>query len=246
MNDRSSLRVVFCLATMLAASTSLGGCVPIIIGGAAASGYTLATEDRTPQQIATDAAIAAAAHKYWADASSDLARDVSATSYDSQLLITGVVPNEAMKTEAERRARQIDSVKQIYNEVQIGQPTTLGQDARDNVVSNSLRTKFLADSQVRSTNYTTHTINGIVYIIGYARNAAERDLVLSYARNLSNVTRVVSYIRVGNEVSAPASSNSNSGAPRNINPPPQPTSADDMSPSAAPMSRDSIEVTPLK
>jgi osmotically-inducible protein OsmY len=236
--DRSSLRIVFSLGAMLA-STSLGGCIPIIIGGAAASGYTLATEDRSPQQIAIDAAIAAAAHKYWADASSDLARDVSATAYDSRLLITGIVPNQTMKTEAERRARQIDGLKEIYNEVQVGAPTTLGQDARDNVVSNSLRAKLLGDAQVRSTNFTVHTLNGIVYIIGFARNAAERDLVLTYARNLSNVTRVVSYIRVGNEAAPPAPANA---APRNVAPPPPPAEEPQ---SAAPVSRDSIEVTPL-
>src|SRR6185437_15951902 len=130
-----------------------------------------ATEQRTPDQLARDAAYSATAHKYWADASTDLARDVSATAYDNELLITGIVPNPQMKETAERLPRQVQVVTRIYNEVQVGLPTNFGQDARDNYVSNALRTQLLADAQVRSSNYTVHTLNGIVYIMGYARNA---------------------------------------------------------------------------
>ena len=204
MTERFIPRATVVLAVMLAVAP-LAGCVLPIVAGTAVGGYTLITEQRSPEQLARDAGIEGAAHKYWADASSDLARDVSATAYNNELLITGIVPNQQMKDAAERLAKQIQGVTRIYNEVQVGQPTNFGQDARDNYVSNALRTKLLADAQVRSSNYTVHTLNGIVYIMGYARNGAERDLVLSYARNLSNVNQVKSFIQVGNESgSAPA------------------------------------------
>ena len=68
---------------------------------------------------------------------------------------------------------------------------------------------------MRSSNYVVHTLNGIVYIMGYARNAPERDLVLSYARNLSNVGQVKSYIQVGKAANrrAPRSRPTRSAAP---------------------------------
>jgi osmotically-inducible protein OsmY len=238
VTERFYPRAIVCLAVILA-SSSLAGCVLPIIAGTAVGGYTLATEQRSPEQLARDAAFGAAAHKYWADASSDLARDVSATVYDGRMLITGIVPNQAMKDAAERLARQIQGVREIDNEVQIGQPTTFGQDARDNYVSNALRSQMLADPQVRSSNFIVHTLNGIVYIMGYARNAAERDLVLSYARNLSNVNQVKSYIEVANAApSAPAAARGPSSAP----PPP---SSPEAPPSAAPP-RSIIQVQPLQ
>ncbi len=230
----SRFRALLCLGAALAGSASLSGCIAIAAGGAAAGGYTLATEQRTPQQLAQDGAIAAVAHKVWADENIDLARDLTATVYDGRLLITGIVPNADWKEAAERRARAVDGVKEVYNEVQVGQPTNLAQDARDNVASNTLRAQLLGDSQVRSSNFTVHTLNGVVYIIGYARNGAERDRVVSYARNLSNVSRVVAFIRVGDQLSAP------SAAPSTSN------TAPETSPAAAPTSRDTIEVTPLQ
>lgn len=245
MTERFYPRATVFLAVMIAASP-LAGCVVPLVAGTAVGGYTLLTEQRAPEQLARDAAIAAVAHKYWADASTDLARDISATTYDNDLLITGIVPNQQMRDTAERLARQVQGVGRIYNEIQVGPPTNFGQDARDNYSSNALRTQLLANSQVRSSNYVVHTLNGIVYIMGYARNGAERDLVLSYARNLPSVSQVKSYIRVGNEAGAgpPPGGNPPSSAP----PPPPPSSAPlplEPPPSAAPRGG-SIEVQPIQ
>jgi osmotically-inducible protein OsmY len=234
----SPRRALIYLSLALLGATPLSGCIAVV-GGAAAGGYTLATEQRSPQQLAQDAAIGAVAHKAWADKNIDLARDVEATVYDGQVLITGMVPNADMKAQAEQLVRPIDGVKQVYNEVQVGQPTNIATDARDNVVSNSLRAQLLGDPQVRSSNYTVHTLNGIVYIIGYARNGAERDRVISYARNLSNVSRVVSYIRVAEAQPANASSGTGINAPSSA-----PAAAPETL--TAPAPRDSIEVTPLQ
>ena len=240
---RFSPRVTFPLAALTLLAVPLTGCVVPLIAGTAVGGYTLATEQRTPQQLARDAGIGAAAHKYWADASSDLARDLTATVYNNDLLITGIVPNQQMKDAGEKFARQIDGVGKIYNRAEVGQPTTFGQDARDNYVSNALRAQMLGDGNVRSSNYIVHTLNGIVYIMGYARNQAENDIVLAYARNLPNVTRVNSFIHVGNEPSSPPPSNA---APNN-QPPPPVEAPPDTSPPPSPAPRGApIEVQPLQ
>ena len=239
MTERFYPRAPVLLAAMIAASP-LAGCVVPLVAGTAVGGYTLLTEQRSPEQLARDAALAAVAHKYWADASTDLARDLSATTYDNDLLITGIVPNQQMKDTGDRLAHQIQGVGKIYNEVQVGLPTNFGQDARDNYSSNALRTQLLADAQVRSSNYVVHTLNGIVYIMGYARNGAERDRVLSYARNLPNVSEVKSFIRAGNE--APSTPAPARGAPSSAPPPPPPPEAP---PAPAPRGG-AIEVQPLR
>jgi len=239
VTERLYPRAIVFLAVMIAASP-LAGCVLPLVAGTAVGGYTLITEQRSPEQLARDAALAAVAHKYWADASTDLARDVSATTYDNELLITGIVPNQQMKDTAERLARQVQGVGQIYNEIQVGLPTSFGQDARDNYSSNALRTQLLANAQVRSSNYVVHTLNGIIYIMGYARNGAERDLVLSYARNLPSVSQVKSFIHVGNEAPTPPAASGS--APNSAPPPPSPPEAP---PGPAPR-RGPIEVQPIQ
>lgn len=231
------------LGGVLTIAAPLAGCVVAAVGGAAAGGYTLATEERTPEQLAQDASIGAVAHKTWSDANVDLARDLTATVYDSRLLITGIVPNAAMKQQAEELARKIDGVKELHNEVEVGQQTNLAQDARDNVVSNTLRTQLLTDSEVRSSNFIVHTEDGVLYIMGFARNAPERDRVVAYARNLANVKRVVYFIRVGAEAPAKAAGPAPSTPAASTDPD---ATSSDVTPVGAPTPRDTIEVTPLQ
>ena len=239
----SSLRTLFFFGGALTIAAPLSGCVVAAVGGAAAGGFTLATEERTPQQLAQDASIEAVAHKTWSDANVELARDLTATVYDGRLLITGIVPNAAMKQQAEDLVRKIDGVKEIHNEAEIGQQTNLAQDARDNVVSNSLRTQLLTDSQVRSSNFIVHTEDGVLYIMGFARNAPERDRVLAYARDLANVKRVVYFIRVGTAAPATASGTPASAPPASAD---ADSTSNDATPVGAPTPRDTIEVTPLQ
>jgi len=234
----SNLRAILCLGGALAAASPLAGCVVAAVGGAAAGGYTLATEERSPQQLAEDASIGAVAHKYWSDANVELGRDLTATVYDGRLLITGTVPRAELKEQAEEIARKVDGVKEIHNEIEVGPPTNLAQDARDNLVSNTLRTQLLTDSEVRSSNFIVHTMDGVLYVMGYARNAPERDRVLSYARNLANVKHVVYFIRVGPQAVPNAAASASSAPPT---PPPS-----DAMPVTAPTPRDTIEVTPLR
>ncbi len=149
--------------------------------------------------------IAAAAHKYWADASTDLARDVSATTYNNELLITGIVPNQQMKDAAERLARQIQGVTQAS--------ITRSKSGSRRI---SARTRATITSRTRCApscwpirkcaRRTTSSIRSTASSTSWAMRATapERDLVLSYARNLSNVTQVKSYIQVGNEAESRA------------------------------------------
>jgi hypothetical protein len=117
--------------------------------------------------------------------------------------------------------------------------------ARDTVISTRLRTDLVADSQIKSINYTVRTENGVVYVIGSARSQAELNRVTDYARNIPNVRRVVSYVRIrSGEPAAPvASGGASPAAPAAASAPP-PMSED--TPAAAPTPRGEIQVTPLK
>lgn len=241
MSRRSPSRTLLLLALILAGAMPLSGCV-LALGGAAAGGYTLATEDRSPSQLAKDAAIAAVAHKYWADDSTDMARDLEATVYDGRLLITGIVPKEDWRADAVKRGWQVDGVKEVYDEIQIGPDTGIVQDARDDVISNRMRLTLLGDGEIRSSNFIIHTLNGVVYILGSARSEAERTRVIGYARNLADVKRVVPFITLAQPVApatpaaAPAAPVTRSAPPPAAEPPARP----------APAGSDHIDVTPLQ
>jgi osmotically-inducible protein OsmY len=186
----------------------LSGCVPLLLGGAAAGSGYVAGQERGPVTTARDAAIKAKVADNLATYNKDLPSQVNLSVYDGRVLITGLVSNPEWQAEAGRLAWQVDGVKEVYNEVDVASKSTLADATRDSWITTRLRNSITFDSQIRSLNYSIDTVNGVVYLNGSARSQGEIDRVTDYARNIPNVRRVVNYVRIRTgepQTAAPAS-----------------------------------------
>jgi osmotically-inducible protein OsmY len=252
-------------------AASLQGCAAVIVAGAAGAGvgggYVL-SQERSLGDTARDTGIRAVITKSWRDANVKLADDLDCTVYEGRVLLTGEVTSEDLRQEAVKRAWQVDGVKEVYDEIQVGPEEGFTQDVSDGVISNKMRAAMIGDGDVKSVNYTVTTVNGVVYLIGSARSQDELNRVLDHARNTGNVRRVVSYVRI--RVGEPPHPEATAAAPTNVDaapintsaspgpgyppaPPDAPAPPANAAPpaassptAAAPIQRQSIEVTPLK
>lgn len=227
-----------------AGAASLGGCILAAAGAGAGGGYAL-TQERSFHDTAQDAGIHALVAQSWKQYNLNMSEDLDSTVYEGRVLITGTVPSEEWRAEAVKRTWQVDGVKEVYDEIQVGPEEHFLQDVGDATVTSKLKAQLIADADVKEINYTITTVKGVVYIIGTARTKAELDRVVDHARNTSNVRRVVSYIRIRGDNTAAGQA---TGAPQ---PAAAPASA--AAPPAAaeeqittPTPRQEIEVTPLK
>ena len=91
-------------------------------------------------------------------------------------------------------AWQADGVREVINEIQVRDTASLTDRARDIVTNKRLQGTLLLDKDVKSINYSTDTVNGIVYLFGLARDQSELDRVINHARNIEYVAKVVSYV----------------------------------------------------
>ncbi len=85
-------------------------------------------------------------------------------------------------------------MKEVIDEIVVDAKGATGTFARDNWIATQLKTQLLFDKNVYSINYTIETVRGVVYVMGIAQDAHERDLVLQHSRNIEKVRRVVSYV----------------------------------------------------
>lgn len=243
---RSRRRALILAGTLLATAPSLSGCLVAAAGaGGAAGGYTILGQERSPEQQVKDTAMQTVIVQSWGNYNQEVAHDLTATVYDGRVLVTGRVPNPEWRQEAVKLAWKADGVKEVYDEIEVGPDTHFMDEARDAVISGRLRNDLLFDKYVRSINYTIHTEDGVVYILGTARSQQELNRVTDYARNISNVRRVVSYVRIrsGEPAEAGAAAPAATGAPDAAAPAAAP--AED-TPAGAPTPRATIEVQPLK
>lgn len=115
---------------------------------------------------------------------------------DGVALLSGRVPRAEDRVEAERIAWTGDNIRQVANEIVVGDGRGLGTRTGDEVTAQAVRTALLADGQVRSIDLNVEVANGVCYLLGVARTAEELDRAASIAAGVGGVERVVTYVRI--------------------------------------------------
>lgn len=182
---------------LLAAALAAGGCtVTGAAVGTAATAGTVAAQERSVGDALGDTAVEFEINRLLLEKSPSLFADVSVDCVEGRVLLTGDVDRPEDRIEAVRLAWQVDGVVEVINEIQVNDKSGFLDYSRDVWISTQLRTNLLFDKRVASINYTVDTVNGIVYLLGIARDERELEQVIAHARDIAYVRQVVSYVRV--------------------------------------------------
>ena len=185
------------LLALAAVAVLEAGCTPVdlAIGGVAATGVA-AAQERGLTGTARDTALSAAIQELWFRTNFDMFSKLSSTVTEQRALLTGKVQDREMRVEAVKLAWQVQGINEVINEIEVTDTSSLVDSARDVWITTQLRARITFDKDVKSINYSIDTVNGVVFLMGIARDQAEHDRVTNHARNLAYVRRVVSYVRI--------------------------------------------------
>ena len=114
---------------------------------------------------------------------------------DRFALLTGRVPSEADRIEAERIAWTISTIDEVANELVI-RKFDLGQSVNDHWINSQIRARLLADSDIKGVNYNIEVYDGVAYLLGYARTEEELRQAADHASRVKGVKKVVSYVKM--------------------------------------------------
>ena len=188
-----------CCAALIAVFTA-AGCAPVDMAIDAGAAATAISESRPVREevarTAGDIAIRARINDALFRHDIDLFGAVSLAVESGRVLLTGSVRTPEDRLEATRLSWQAEGVREVINELQVTDTTTILNRARDLVVTKTLQSRLLFDKYVRSITYSVDTVNGTVYLFGTARSQHELDLVTAHANGIDLVDNVVSYVTV--------------------------------------------------
>ena len=180
-------RAGWLLATVLAAS-QLQGC--FVLGAAAVGGTAMvATDRRTAGSQLEDKNIQLTASGRISDLLAG-AGNVNVDCYNQQVLLTGQVPNEADKVQAQNIVAAIPNVKSVANQLVVGPNSSLSEQANDTYLTSKVRATFIDDSQLYSQAFQITTSGGVVYLQGIV-TPEEAQRASDDASRVSGVKRVV-------------------------------------------------------
>ena len=191
---RGSMRAAALTAALTAALASLGGCFPLIVGGAVMGGL-VATDRRTSGTVIEDEGIELKAAARVRDSVGDRAH-VNATSYNRQVLLTGEVPSAQDKQLIEQTVAQIENVRSVVNELAVLGNSTLAQRSSDTVVTGRIRASFLEAKDVFSNAFKVVTERGTTFVMGRVtqREANRATDIVTATPGVQKMVRVLEII----------------------------------------------------
>jgi osmotically-inducible protein OsmY len=172
------------------------GCRSVVISGASRVSEST-SEERSFGQSIDDGSIYAGVNRYFAQSDvSGLLTNLTVRVYEGRVFLFGRVKGQRTSDEAVRLVWLVKGVKEVVNEIQIGEDETAIDFARDEAIETQISTRLLATKGIRSANFTSEVAGGVAYLIGTARDEREMNAVIQVARMTSGVRRVVSHIRL--------------------------------------------------
>lgn len=120
--------------------------------------------------------------------------DIDITLYEGRLLLTGTMRSEQGRAKLIENAWKAEGVKEVIDEIVIGDKTSIGQGFADARIDQTLRAKLIADKGTSSADYKIAVSGAVVYLIGAARSQEELDRALELASGVGGVEKVVSHV----------------------------------------------------
>jgi len=167
------------------------GCAATIIAGGAGVA-AVAVDERTAGTVVEDQAIEfRIANGFHQDAELVTQTNISATSYNNVVLLTGESPNEILKERVYNIVAKDLEVKKIHNKIEIRQPLPLRARNFDIWLSTRVKTKLFVIEKLESLKIKVISSNATVYLMGLV----SRELADTAANTASRIEGVHKVIR---------------------------------------------------
>ena len=174
------------IAALVTAIALLGGCASLKATGAAVTG-----DRRTTGTVYDDEQIESKAGDFF-DADAELAQacHINATSYNRQVVLTGECPTEKLRAKAADYAGRVGKVRNIFNEIALAAPSTLGARTNDSLLTTKVRATLFTMKELPSKNIKVVTEAAVVYLMGLV-DEATGDRAAQAAAGIGGVAKVV-------------------------------------------------------
>ncbi len=180
------------LAAALGVLPALGACVDLAIGAASQVGVE-AMRERGLSGAARDTNLRVAISQRWLDRGI-YTDNLYLQIWEGRVLVSGAVSDPLARADAIQAAWQVEGVREVINEVEVVERYGVRGYVRDVRIVHDINLRLLAARDIASLNYSVDAVRGKVFLLGVARDEAERERVLSVVRNVPGVMRIADYV----------------------------------------------------
>ena len=113
---------------------------------------------------------------------------------NGSVLFTGKLVSPNDKIEFTKLAWKVRGVKEVSNEIQVTDMSSIKNIARDIASLGEIRARLMTDKSINSINFSVDVVNDKAYVSGVATNELEMNLVKNHASSARFIKEVYNYI----------------------------------------------------
>ncbi|AYO15678.1 BON domain-containing protein [Vibrio owensii] len=182
---------------ILCAALSMSGCAGLFIAGAATTA-NLVTDTRTTKEIWQDNNIEFEVAAIGNKAPFKGKARVVASSYNGTVVLMGQAPTQDLINEFESKAREVNGLKNIHNQIKQKEPLSVTQISNDSWITTKVKSALLTDSELNGVKVKVITEDSDVFLFGYV-TPEQSERATEITRNISGVKQVIKGFQYGDE-----------------------------------------------
>lgn len=191
MKGRIFFLRVLCCGWLL---TSLG-CTAAMVGGGAAGGYAVGTDERPAGTMIDDAAITAKVKTELVGEKNVKARNIDVDTVAGVVVLSGYVDSQQEANKAGLLAKSISGVVRVKNELRVGS-RSMGQGLDDKVLGAKIKARLMEEPGVRSLNIDVDVYSGSANVTGTVSSQEQKKKILALIRSIDGVKGIVDNLQV--------------------------------------------------
>ncbi len=180
----------FFMLVIIIAPLVLSGCASVVAVGAAGAATSASDRRSLGTQIddkTTDSRVNNAINTI---PGIDEEAAISVHVYNGQVLLTGQASQESIISLAEKKARNVEHVLRVHNQIRLGEPIPATSTMHDIWLGTKIRTLMTANEDVPLLKLDLIVEDSEVFIMGKLTRE-EATATIELARNVKGVTKVV-------------------------------------------------------
>jgi len=173
------------------------GCSPSgILATGGGTAMVVAEGDRSLGTVVDDATVKINIAAKFLNAGNNLFVDINTTVLEGRVLLTGLVDNQELRIEAVRLVWEIEGVREVVNEIEIGNRDGIKDYAKDLWINTQARGVAAKTIGLRVVAYNFETINGKIYIAGITTKPDQLNMLIESLKTIKGVTEIINYVIV--------------------------------------------------
>ena len=171
------------------------GCSPVgVLASGGSATMVVAEGDRSLGTVVDDATIKLNLSAKFLKSENSLFLDVNSNVTEGRVLLTGLVDTQEIRIEAVRKVWEINGVREVINEIEVGNKTTLKEYMNDLWINTQVKSLAAKTIGLRSFSYNFETIKGKVYIAGITSRPEQLQAIVASTKTIKGVKEIVNYV----------------------------------------------------